>query len=74
MGDAEGTVQRELRLKLAALQTTLRRWQFPINVNRSAICAEKRVFWQLLKTCSSFFTSESLAQRDERRKVFFGKC
>jgi hypothetical protein len=36
--------QRERRLKLLALQTTLRSWQFPINVNRSAIYAEKRVF------------------------------
>jgi hypothetical protein len=36
--------QRELRLKTARLQTTPRSWQIPINVNRSAICAGKRVF------------------------------
>ena len=39
--------QRELRLKLARFTDNQRMsWQFPINVNRSAICAGKPVFWR----------------------------
>ena len=36
--------QRELRLNWLVLQTNLRSWQSPINMNRSATCAGKRVF------------------------------
>jgi hypothetical protein len=44
---------RELRLKLVALQTTPRSWQIPVNVNRSAICAGKRVSGDLVTNAPS---------------------
>jgi hypothetical protein len=40
--------QRELRLKLARFTDNPEELQIPINVNRSAICAGKRVFGDLV--------------------------